>query len=147
MIYMMIPNPSEIVAKIKSLTLIVFVIVYAINCMKLLFNKNIKFYKEIRSIYFFVIAFLFALLTNFQPWYFMWLTVFMIWQNGKNIKLIIEMQILTLFANIVFLIWSESYIHGPKFFSTFIAGIAICMIGNSKFLKNKIKKHINQITT
>ena len=72
----------------------------------------------------------------------MWLTPFMIWQKSDNIKLIIQMQIMTLIANIVFLIYSENYIYGVPFFSIFVISILCCIIYNKNkriaMLKSKI---------
>ena len=134
-ISMIIPNSGQLVTDLKNMDLIVFSICYIINCFVLLINKKIKFYKEIRSIYWFVVAFLFLLLTNFQPWYFMWLSVFVIWQKKNNIKLINQMQILTLIANIVFLIGTESYTLGPAFFAIYIMGIVFCVFKNTNVKK------------
>ena len=129
-ISMLVPDSGKLVYDLKNTALIVFAICYMINCITLLINKKIKFYKEMRSIYWFVVIFLFFLLTNFQPWYFMWLSVFMIWQKSIFMKLLIQMQILTLVANIVFLVGSESYTLGPAFFAIFVMGIVFCVFRN-----------------
>ena len=116
---------------IKNFSLIFFVIIYTINCIFLLISKKISFNKEVKSFFRFVVCFLFFLITNFQPWYFMWLTPFIIWQKSDTIKLIIQMQILTLIANIVFLIYSEGG-HQDIFFMIFVFGIIICSIFNKR---------------
>lgn len=135
-------NPENLIDIVKDIALDIFAIIYIFNCFSLLFTKNIKFYKEIRGIFLFIIAFLFLLITNFQPWYFMWMVPFMIWQKADNIKLIIQMQIMTLIANIVFLIYSENYVYGVPFFCILVTGILSCSV----YDKNKkivlLKKHI-----
>ena len=107
---------------------------YIAKCIKLIKTKNIKFYKEMRELFKYLIVFIFLLITNFQPWYLIWLTPFIIWQKSDNIKLILQMQIMTLVANIVFLIYSENYKYGVPFFVILIFGILTCIIKN---LKNK----------
>ena len=47
-------------------------------------------------------------------------------------KLIIQMQLMTLIANIVFLIYSENFIYGVPFFVIFVTGTLICIIKNKK---------------
>ena len=111
---------------------------YITKCIKLLQTKNIKFYKEIRDLFKYIVAFVFLLITNFQPWYLIWLTPFIIWQKSDNIKLIFQMQIMTLVANIVFLIYSENFKYGVPFFTILVIGILICIIKNEKY-RNKIR--------
>ena len=106
--------------------------VYFYKSVKLLFQTEIKFSKEMKNLYWFILTFLWLLISNFQPWYFMWLTPFMFWQNGKNIKLIVQMQILTLVADMVFLAYSEYYIYGVPFFVVFLVGTLVCMLQNKK---------------
>ena len=125
-------NPVGLIEYLKTITLATFVIMYFNTCVRLLINQKIRFSKQMKKIYVFLLAFLFLLITNFQPWYFIWLSPLMIWQNSKNIKLIVQMQLLTLYANIVFLIYSENYRYGVPFFMIFIFGILICMIKNNE---------------
>ena len=133
-------NPENLVDIVKEIVLDIFVICYIVKCFSLLFEKKIKWYKEMIELFCFIMAFLFLLITNFQPWYFMWLIPFILWQKSDNIKLIIQMQIMTLFANIVFLIYSENYIYGVPFFGILIIGILSCMIYNKKRKINLLKK-------
>lgn len=125
-------NPAGLIEYLKTIALAIFVILYFNICLRLLLSKEIKFSKQMKTVYLFLLTFLFLLITNFQPWYFIWLSPLMIWQNSKNIKLIVQMQLLTLYANIVFLIYSENYRYGVPFFMIFVFGILICMIKNNK---------------
>ena len=125
-------NPAGLIEYLKTIALAFFVIIYFNICVRLLFTKEIKFSKQMKIVYLLLLIFLFLLITNFQPWYFIWLSPLMIWQNSKNIKLIVQMQLLTLYANIVFLIYSENYRYGVPFFTVFVLGILICMIKNHK---------------
>jgi hypothetical protein len=68
----------------------IFTILYVSYCFYLLFKKNISFRKEMQNILFFLIFFIFCLITNFQTWYTLWLVPILIWQKAKNIKLIMQ---------------------------------------------------------
>lgn len=125
-------KPEGLVDKISRLALECFVVIYFWKCVTLLANPNISFKKEMQSLYWFILAFIFLLITGFQPWYLMWLCPIMMWQKSKDIKLIIQMQILTQIANSVFLIYSENYRYGVPFFFIFIVGVLICVIKNKK---------------
>ena len=125
-------NPPGLTEYIKTIALAIFTVIYFNTCVSLLFSKTIIFSKQMKIVYLFLLAFLFLLITNFQPWYFIWLSPLMIWQNSKNIKLIIQMQLLTLYANIVFLINTENFRYGVPFFMIFVFGILICIIKNNK---------------
>ncbi len=125
-------SPENLHKLLADVVLVIFVLVYFYKSVKLLFQREIKFSKEMKNLYWFMLAFLWLLISNFQPWYFMWLTPFMFWQNGKNIKLIVQMQILTLVADMVFLAYSEYYIYGVPFFVVFLVGTLVCMLQNKK---------------
>lgn len=125
-------NPPNLVNIAKNIALSIFSIIYICKCISLLFTKTIKFSQEMRNLFIFMLVFLFLLITNFQPWYLIWLTPFMLWQKSDNIKLIIQMQIMTLIANIVFLIYSENYKYGVPFFTVFVIGTLICIIQNQR---------------
>ena len=133
-------KPDNLLKIIKNTSLIGFAILYISACFILLFAKKIKFYKNMRELFWFVIAFLFLLITNFQPWYFMWLVPFMVWQKSENIKLTVQMQLMTLIANIVFLIYSENFKYGVPFFVIFILGTLICVIQNKKSIIRRLTK-------
>ena len=133
-------KPENLLKIIKNTSLILFAIVYIIACFMLLLEKKIRFYKNMRELFWFVIAFLFMLITNFQPWYFMWLVPFMVWQKSENIQLTVQMQLMTLIANIVFLIYSENFKYGVPFFVIFIVGTLICVIQNKKSIIRRLAK-------
>ena len=133
-------NPENLVIIVKNISLIIFAILYIVACFMLLLKKDIKQYKNMRELFWFVLAFLFLLITNFQPWYFMWLVPFMVWQKSENIKLIVQMQLMTLIANTVFLIYSENYKYGVPFFTIFVLGTLICVIQNKNSIIRRLTK-------
>ncbi len=130
LIYVYFPK-SHIGTYIRQICFFIFICIYMYTCIKLLISKNIRLHKEIKKLYYIMIFFLFLLLTNFQPWYFTWLSALMIWQKSKNIKMIIEMQILTLYANVVFITLSEGYIYVKYYFTSFVIGIFVCYCLNN----------------
>ena len=123
-------NSEIVINGLKYTLLEFFTLAYIVYCIRILLEEDIKFDINMRILFIFVLAFLFLLITNFQPWYFMWLVPFMIWQKSDNIKLIVQMQLMTLVANMVFLIYSENYKYGVPFFTIFVFGILLCIIEN-----------------
>lgn len=129
-------NAVEIV---KTTAYFLFTALYATTCLVTIFAKKVTFYKLNRELFYYLIAFLFLLITNFQPWYFMWLVSVMMWQKSENIKLIVQMQLMTLIANIVFLVYSEKYIYGIPYFVIFVGGVLMCIIENKKDIIKRLK--------
>ena len=122
--YFDIPN---LVSSVNSVFLTSFIIIYFFTCLTLLYKKQIKFREEARKIEYFLIAFLFLLITNFQPWYIMWLFPLMMWQTKGNIQLIIQISLVSQFANSVFLMNGEGWRNGTPFTFFMILGICICL--------------------
>lgn len=83
-------NIPDIVNKLKKLLLGIFVIIYATTCVILLNKKKINFRNQMRNYNYFLVAFLFLLITNFQPWYILWLFPCMMWQKAEDIKAILR---------------------------------------------------------
>lgn len=131
-------EPTNLVDKISKLALVTFIMIYYFKCITLLVNPQISFRKEMQSFYWTLLVFIFILITAFQPWYLMWLSPIIMWQKAKDIKLITQMQIMTLIANSVFLMYSENYRYGVPFFFIFIVGTLLCAIRNNKRIKNKL---------
>ena len=123
---------------LNKVLLIVFIYVYTIRCIVLLYKNKVKFNKEAKEIEYFLIAFLFLLITNFQPWYIMWLFPLLIWQNSKNIKLIVQISLISQFANSIFLAYTESWINGTPFTFCMLLGVTICISLNNR--KKKFRK-------
>lgn len=85
-------------------------------------------------------AFLFLLITNFQPWYIIWLFILLIWQKAQNIKWIIQISLIVEFANSVFLIYGEGWQYGTPFTFIFIVSSLIALIINKTLKENRMKK-------
>ncbi len=93
-----------------------------------------------RKANYFIMAFLFLLITNFQPWYIMWLFPLLMWQKAENIKWIPQIAIISEFANSIFLTYGEGWQNGTPFTFIFIVGSLGTWI-----LNDKIKKERNRI--
>ena len=122
--YFDIPN---LVSNVNTVFLISFIIIYSFTCLTLLYKKQIKFREEMRKTEYFLIAFLFLLITNFQPWYIMWLSPLMMWQNKNMIQLIVQIALISQFANSVFLINGEGWRNGTPFTFFMLLGIFVCL--------------------
>lgn len=132
-------NIPDLVSKLNKILLYSFIIIYFFTCLVMLYNKKIVFRKEMRKYFVLVMFFLFLLITQFQPWYIMWLFPCIIWQRSKDIKLIIQISLISQLANIVFLINGEGWIYGTQFTLVMLLGIIICIfLNNRKRIINKI---------
>lgn len=118
-------------SKLNKILLIMYILVYFVSCVMLLFKSKIKFDKEAKQLQYFIIAFLFVLITNFQPWYIMWLFPLMIWQKSQVIRLIIQISLISQFANSIFLAFSEGWQNGIPFTICMILGTTICICSNN----------------
>lgn len=123
-------TPASLPKLINKFLLCAFVIIYFFSCLILLYNPKIKFIQEAKKFEGFLIAFLFLLITNFQPWYIMWLLPLLMWQKSDNIKLIVQLSLIVEFANSVFLASSENWKNGTPFTFFIVLGLAICTYYN-----------------
>ena len=126
----------------QVILLIGFIIVYVFICLQLLCKEKINYIKEIRKIEYLLLAFIFLLLTNFQTWYIMWLFPLIIWQKPKTIKLIIQISLISQFANSIFMIYGEAWKNGTKFIISMLIGTIICLIYNNK---SKLEKRREKV--
>ena len=121
--YFDIPN---LVSNVNKVFLISFIIIYFFTCLTLLYKKQIKFREEMRKTEYFLVAFLFLLITNFQPWYIMWLFPLIMWQKKKMIQFVVQIALISQFANSVFLINGEGWKNGTPFTFFMLLGIFFC---------------------
>ncbi len=128
--------------KIINYALYIFIYCFILKNILFLFNPKINFKKEMKYNFYLILIFLFVLITNFQPWYIMWLIPFMLYQKASNIKLIIQTGLISMYANSVFLIYGENWRYGVQFYLILIIGMILFYLYNNK---NKIKKHIKNI--
>lgn len=129
-LYVKYPAAKELVKYVRSIMIYMFILMYSIICIRLITKKDIIWYKEIRKIFVVLLFFLLFMITNFQPWYFIWLSTILVWQRADNIKLICQMQIILLIANSVFILYSEAYTSVDPFFKIFIMLTFACIVYN-----------------
>jgi len=119
---------------IQNIALGLFAIYYISICIKLLFSKNIKLYKVMQKYHISIMIFTFILITNFNPWYIMWLFPTMFWINGRSIKNVLHLSYASQIANILsFALWSEEQYLGLPYFAIMITTTIIL-----NFISNKI---------
>ena len=142
-------NIEGIIPKVNKLLLGAFVIIYFFKCVTLLFKKKIKFRKEMQVVNYFLLAFIFLLITNFQIWYLMWIFPLIPWQNALQVKNIVQISLISQFANSVFFLNGEGWKNGTPFTFAFIVGILSMIIVNEKMQNNKkvkaFSKKINKV--
>lgn len=137
-------NIPDLVSDINRVFLISFIIIYFFTCVTLLYKKQIRFREEMRKVEYFLVAFLFLLITNFQTWYIMWLFPLMMWLKKDTMKLMIQISLISQFANTVFLINGEGWRNGTPFTFVMLLGIAICLWFRSNHrLKGKIENYVD----
>ena len=139
-------SSSISIGKLSTLLLSIFVIIYFFTCITLLFKKKILFRDMIQIYTIFLLVFLFALITQFQPWYLMWLMPVIMWHNPNNLKVLSLIGIIAEFSNSVFLLNGEGFINGTPFISIMFIGILLCALiieKNSK--KRKLNCYIKNL--
>lgn len=134
----------NIINDTNKILLIGFVIYYLCTWLRLLFEKKIKLNNLAREYEIIIALFIFLIITNFQPWYIMWLFPLFMWLKPKYIKLIIQLSILSQFANSIFIAYTESWKNGVPFTIIMITGTLICIILNNKgdYIERKSTKDI-----
>ncbi len=127
------PKISAIV--VNRILIVTFILIYTFVCIQLLRKKKITLKKEMKIANYFIMAFLFLLITNFQPWYIMWIFPLIMWQNAENILWIPQIAIISQFVNSIFLIYGEGWQNGIPFTFIFIVSSLIILIANQKLKK------------
>ena len=108
-------EPTLSVTTLNRVLLGVFTIIYFFTCVILLNKKKIRLQEEMKKANYFIMAFLFLLITNFQPWYIMWLFPLIMWQKAENIRWIPQIALTSQFANSIFLTYGEGWQNGTPF--------------------------------
>lgn len=108
-------EPTVSASTVNHVLLGGFTIIYFFTCIILLNKKEICLREELRKANYFIMAFLFLLITNFQPWYIIWLFPLLIWQKAEMIRWIPQVALLSSFANGIFLTYGEGWQNGTPF--------------------------------
>ena len=121
---------------LSTLLLQIFAIVYIFTCLVLLFKQDLKFKEVIGKYTIFLLVFIFVLITQFQPWYLLWLMPVFMWQKPNTVKVISLMGIISEFANAVFLLNGEIYTNGTPFILIMYTAILAAAL----YIENKSNK-------
>lgn len=123
----------------KVVLLVIFAEIYISTVIKLLINDNKKtFLTYIRQYNPLLYIFTFVLITNFNSWYILWLFPTMMFLNGKNIRLIMNLSYAVEVAYIgSFALHSEAQVLGILYINL-LALITVCLVPIQNFKKNKV---------
>ena len=95
-LYYLLNGDAKALDLIKTISLIIFALSYISIVIKLFFAKQankITFKKLINTYQVFIVIFTFILITNFNPWYVVWLFPTIFWLKAKNIRLILYLSL------------------------------------------------------
>ncbi len=133
-------EPTLSASTVNHVLLGAFTIIYFFTCVVLLNKRQIRLREEMKKANYFIMAFLFLLITNFQIWYIIWLFPLLLWQRAENIRWIPQIALMSEFANGIFLTYGEGWQNGTPFTFVFIVGSLSIWIVNQKVKENKIKR-------
>ena len=123
----------------KVVLLVIFAGIYISTVSKLIINGNKKtFSTYIRQYNPLLYIFTFILITNFNSWYILWLFPTMMFLNGKNIRLIINLSYAVEVAYIgSFALYSEAQNLGVLYI--FLMVIVTGILTSMPMVKNKVE--------
>ena len=128
----------DLIPNVNKIFLISFVIIYFFTNLTLLFKKKIKFGEESKKYEYFLMAFLFLLITNFQTWYIMWLFGLITEVDNKDVGKIIALSIIAEISNFIFYYLGESYVYGGAYFILLIMFYVIYLVISNYIHNNKL---------
>lgn len=129
----------------KVVLLAVFAEIYISAVIKLLINDNKKIFSTyIRQYNSLLYIFTFVLITNFNSWYILWLFPTLMFLNGKNIRLIINLSYAVEVAYIgSFALYSEAQVLGILYINL-VALITVCLAPLQKINKKRQPKLVKE---
>ncbi len=130
----MMLNGFEQFEQLQKMLIIGFAFLCIIVGINAITKKQITLNFLIKRYNYLLYIFMFILITNFQPWYLMWLFPTMMLQNATALKQIIGISITSQIANCTFLAHGENFKYSEQFVIIMAVGILISVIYS---LKNK----------
>ena len=129
----------------KVVLLAVFAEIYISATIKLLINDNKRIFSTyIRQYNSLLYIFTFVLITNFNSWYILWLFPTLMFLNGKNIRLIINLSYAVEVAYIgSFALYSEARVLGILYINL-VALITVCLAPLQKINKKRQPKLVKE---
>lgn len=125
---------SDITSKIKIALLLIFGLYYLITIIKLFFKKEISMELIMKKYNYFVLIFLFVLITNFNSWYVLWLIPQIIYIPDKMKLLTLSISTGSMFAYTIQYIEQDTNASQILFFIVMIAYTIVTYI----FIKDQI---------
>ena len=123
---------------LQNICLGLFAIYYIFICIRLLLQKEIKFYQVIKKYNVILFIFTFILITNFNAWYIMWFYPTIFWLKSKSQETILALSYSSQIANFVsFALWSEEAWLGIPYLIIMVIGAGIIKLLNTKVEKNR----------
>lgn len=98
---------QDICLLIKNIMFMIFAYIYMTTCIEILFKKTITLRFLMRK-YNIIICLFLLQLTNFHPWYIIWLFATFIWQTKDMIYKILALSITIEIVNSIYLYYNES---------------------------------------
>lgn len=124
---------------LQIVLLALFAVLYVYTVIRLLVkNEKKSFSAYMRQYNPLLYIFTFILITNFNSWYILWLFPTMMFLNGKNIRLIMNLSYAVEVAYIgSFALHSEAQVLGILYINL-LALITVCLVPIQNFKKNKV---------
>jgi hypothetical protein len=117
--------------------MIAFIIIYIKTIIELLITKKQYTFNEYMKIYNnLLLIFIFGIITNFQPWYVIWIMPTIFWQADIKQVLLLAMTSVAQFATIIYFLLGDSYKIGQFYMFVFAIALAGTVI-IGKLIKNK----------
>lgn len=142
-LYYLLNGDKEILSIIKTISLVIFALSYITIILKLFFNKNgnkIKFSKLIKTYQIFLLIFTFILITNFNPWYVIWLFPTLFYQKAKDIRYTLYLSMGVIYSyTITYATKIDDESVGIPYFLVMV--ITILVLELIRQIKSKLKKH------
>lgn len=129
-------NPN-LIRQIKLIFTTAYIYLYLCFCLEFLLKKKNNIFDMLRKYNIIVILSLLSL-TNWHPWYLIWLFGTIMWQKTKTIQNIIGLTTVTEIANSIYMFKEEWYIYDNYFVGTIIVLFVMWQLINRK-CKNEVE--------
>lgn len=143
-IYYCLNGDEKVLNFTKTMALLVFAVSYISILIKLFFSKEaskISWTKLMKTYQVFLLIFTFGLITNFNPWYVIWLFPTIWWQKAKTIRntMYVSLGVINSYA-ITYATKVDDETVGIPYLIVMLLTIAILEIGRQIYQKIKKEK-------
>ena len=125
--------------KLSQGFMLAYVIIYMLEILTILINKKEYTWEMLMQKYNrLLILFLFATITNLQPWYFLWILPTIFWNKEQEQKILQILTITAILGTSIYFLFTESYIYGQYYSYIIVFTTLLTMlIQGKKILNNK----------